>query len=280
MKLIEKLGRRYGEMTDNEKRIYDLLMADTKAFSLKSIGEVAEALSISKTTLMRFGKSMGFNGYADFKKTLQEEEVLDVSPAGKIKKIIQTDYALDMDAIREQEVENINATFSGTDQEDLMALADRIIATDSVHAMAWGISRCLVELLSLRLKIVGKSCESIGRMYGTLLEETAHLNDRSLLIVFELPPYVHEALDAVKAARKKGVHIVVVTDQPVCPLLKYADMSFCCRADTRFFGNSLTGTLFWVNMLTSQVIYQLKDKVLDRLEEQRSIFNHDRYYVR
>ena len=89
MKLTEKLGRRYKEMTDTEKRVYQLMMDDVKGFSLKSIGEIAGHLSTSKTTLVRFAKSTGFSGYSDFKKALQEDELLDALPADKVKNIIK-----------------------------------------------------------------------------------------------------------------------------------------------------------------------------------------------
>ncbi len=279
MKLLERLGRQYPDMTDNEKRIYDLLEKDVKAFSLKSITQIASELGMSKTSLMRFGKSFGFTGYAQFRKTLQEEEVLDITPANKIKKILDTDYALNADEIRRQEIDNINTTFDQMDEDALEALCQKIIAAKSIHTMAWGFSSHLAELFGLRMKIMGLACEHIKRRNGTLLEEIAHLTDQSLLIVFEMPPYVHEVLDAVTAARAKGVSIVVVTDKPICPLLKFADLHFCCQTESRFFGNSLTAPLVWVNLITSQVIFKLKDQVMDRLEEQRAIFKNERYYI-
>ena len=279
MRLIERLGRRYPDMTDNEKRIYRLIERDVKAFALKSITQVADELGISKTTLMRFGKSFGFSGYAQFRKTLQEQEVLDITPANKMKRILDEDYALNGDEIRRQEIENINATYDRLDDAALEDLCRRIIGARSVHTLAWGFSSHLAELFALRMKIMGLGCETIRRQTGTLLEETSHLDDGSLLIVFEMPPYVHEVMDAVAAAREKGVSVVVVTDKPVCPLLKFADLHFCCQTETRFFGNSLTAPLFFVNLITSQVIFMLKDRVMDRLEQQRAIFKNPRYYI-
>lgn len=99
MKLTEKIGRRYRDMTENEKRIFRLMMEDVKSFSLKSIGELAKQLDISKTTLMRFAKSNGFSGYSDFKKALQEEEILDLYPAEKMKKVMTGDCEISAESI-------------------------------------------------------------------------------------------------------------------------------------------------------------------------------------
>lgn len=279
MKLMEKMVRHYPDMTKNDQRIYELIRHDSKAFSLKPIGEVAEILKISKTTLMRFAKSLGFEGYAEFKKVLQEQEVLDNSPARKVKRAIRMGDALDPQAILQQEMANINSTFNSLDETDLITLRDLIIQADTVHAMAWGVSNLLSDVLALRLKMMGRRCECIRRLNGTLLEETLHLNEGDLLLVFELAPYGIETLEAVKAFKQRGGIVVVVTDRPTCPLLKYADLSFLCGTDSQFFGNSMVAPLALINLITSLVIFHLKDQVIDKLEEQRSILNNKKYYL-
>ena len=65
------MGQRYESMTDVEKKIYHYIMDNTLAVSLKPISQVASDLSISKTSLMRFAKGLGFQGYSQFKKTLK-----------------------------------------------------------------------------------------------------------------------------------------------------------------------------------------------------------------
>lgn len=279
MKLLDQMSRQYPGMTENEKRIYNLILDDPKAFSLKSIGEAAEILDISKTTLMRYAKSLGFSGYADFRKKLQAEEVLDLSPAKKIEKLLDTDFPLNWADLLDQETANITSTFEHINRDEFMALVERITKCESVNTIAWGISRHLADMLALRLKMVGKRSASIHRRYSTLLEEVSYLPEDSLLIMFELPPYSRESLDAIKAAKAKGIFVAIVTDKQACPHASLADLTFCCPTDSRFFGNSLIAPLFWVNLLTSQVIYNMKDDVLERLEGQRDILHNKQYYL-
>ena len=126
---------------------------------------------------------------------------------------------------------------------------------------------------------MGFSAKTIQRQMVTLVEEISSLKSSDLLVVFELQPYVYEVLDAVSLANSRGVEIVVVTDKPQCPLIEFASYSFYCGTETEFFGNSLIGLLFWVNLLTSEVIYQMKEEVMDSLENQREIFKNTRYYI-
>ena len=279
MRLVEKLGRRYQEMTEVEKRIYGLMTQNVKEFALKPIGAVAEELEISKTSLMRFARSNGFRGYADFKKALQEEELLGISPALKLKKIVESGGALSAEKIQAQEVENIERTFANLNHAHLDEVVGKIAATESMHAMGWGMSAFLADMFTLRINLMGLKCETIQRKTVTLLEAVGNLDASELLVVFEMWPYVHEIFDAVSLAKAKGIGIVAVTDKPQCPLNEFADYLFCCSTDTEFFGNSLIGPLFWVNLLSSEVMYRIKDRVIGTLEKQQEIFKNPRYYI-
>lgn len=278
MKLIDRIGAQYQNLTAKEKRISDLMVEDVKGFALKSIGEIAAQLEISKTTLMRFAKTCGFQGYADFKKELQREVLLDISPAGKMKKIISSDYTLNAEELCAREVANVKSTFEALDDNDLAELTDLIIGADEVHTLSWGLSGHLAEIFSLRMKLMGIRCNTLKRRYGTLIEETSLLKAGDLLLVFEIPPYTHEIIDTVRRLAAKKITIVLVAGTPRCPLTEFATLSFFCATDTMFFGNSLMGPLFWVNLVSSLVIYRKKDKVMDILEEQQKIFNDAKYY--
>jgi len=114
---------------------------------------------------------------------------------------------------------------------------------------------------------------------ATLVDEARRVDSSDILIVFEMPPYVHEVLSAVKVAKRAGVTVIVVTDKPQCPLNEYSDMSFYCSTKTELFGNSMTGLLFWVNLVSSQLMFRLKDKVMGILEKQQEMFKDSRYYI-
>jgi hypothetical protein len=41
----------------------------------------------------------------------------------------------------------------------------------------------------------------------------------------------------------------------------------------------MTGLLFWVNLVSSQIMLRLKDRVMAKLENQQKIFRDPRYYI-
>lgn len=278
MNLIDKIGTKYQVFTANEKRIFNLMSEDVKGFALQSIGSVAERLAISKTTLVRFAKTCGFQGYSDFKRALQKEVLLDVSPARKMDKVLASDFCLSGQLLCEQELENINNTFTALDESDLERMVQLILGAGEVHTLSWGISGNIAEIFGHRMKLMGIRCNTIKRQQGTLIEECALLRAGDLVLVFEIPPYNNELIEAVSTLKEKGCIVVTITDSPRCPLVEYSELIFFCATNAMFFGNSLSGPLLWVNLVSSLVIYQQKEKVMAVLEERQKMFDDDKYY--
>lgn len=266
-------------MTTNEKKIYALMIDDVKSFSLMSIGIVAQTLDISKTTLMRFAKSAGFNGYSDFKRALQEEELLNLFPVDKIKKIIRNDTKVSADQVHMIELNNIDKTYDDIMDKDLDSLVDTIVAAKTIYTMGWGPSHYAADIFSMRMKLIGLESHRLKRDNGTLIEEAQRLTAFDVLIVFEMPPYVHESLAAARVAAKNNTAIVLVADKPQCPIVEMAAHTYYCGTESILFGNSLLSFIFWINLVSSQVIYRLKIQVMGHLEKQQELFKDDRYFI-
>ena len=278
MTILTTIGSRYHELTANEKRIFDLMRGDVKGFALLSIGDIASQLAISKTTLVRFAKSCGFAGYADFKRALQQEVLLEVSPVKKMQRTLEEGGEITPEAFCRQELDNIGITFRELRDEDLAAATNLFAGTEEMYTLSWGISTALAEIFTFRMTMMGVRCTPVTRRVGTLVEESLLLRSGDLVVVFELPPYNRETAEAVQKLHGRGAQLIVVTDSPRCPLTPFAALTFFCATGTSSFGNSLLGPLFWVNLVTSLVMYRKKERVLELLKERQASYNDDKYY--
>ena len=227
---------------------------------------------------MRFAKSCGFKGYADFKKNLQREVLLASSPATKMQAIINKNYSLNMEDLCKREQANIKESFENFDQESLEKALNLIEHAKDLYTLSWGISGHLAEVFAIRSRLIGRRCSILKRHTGTLLEETSHLTENDLVILFEFPPYSKEILETVEELTSKKVRIILVTDSTKCPVFPYSSVSFSCVTDTIFFGNSFVAPLFWVNLITSIVMDNNRDEALKALKNQQKYFNKNQYY--
>lgn len=278
MNVLEKISAVKENFTFQEMRIFTLLTDDVKKFALSSIGEIAEKLDISKTTLVRFSKSCGFKGYADLRKQLQREAFFTGSPAKKMQDMIKKNYNLNMEDLCKREQANIQESFNSFDAHALDYAVSLIREARDIHTLSWGVSGHLAEMFATRTRLLGMRCSMIKRHLGTLLEEAAHLGKGDVIVLFEFPPYAQEVLETVKELAARKVKIILVTDSKNCPETAYSEVTFYCATDTLFFGNSFVAPLFWVNLITSLVMNSNRDIALTALEKQQAFFNGKQYY--
>lgn len=278
MNIIKKMGQSYENMTEVEKNIYHYIMDNTLAVSLKTINEVAIELDISKTSLMRFAKNLGFQGYSQFKKTLQEEEILESSPADRMKKLYKSDYVNSAQKTKNQEIENIDNTLLHVNDVKFNELIELIMSNKKIHTLGWNVASYLADILTFRLRHLGFECCTINRSVIDFDEQIVHIKDGDILIVFDFYKYSKSAERAIKIAKENNVKIIVITDNLSCPLSKYSELVFFCYAKTDLLINSMIGPMFFINLVISEIIFRLDDKIIDVLDKRYKITNESGEY--
>ena len=70
MSMLERIEATRGALPPAEQRVAALLLADPRQFALLSVAVLAERAGVSKPTVVRFCRSVGYDGLADFKRKL------------------------------------------------------------------------------------------------------------------------------------------------------------------------------------------------------------------
>jgi RpiR family carbohydrate utilization transcriptional regulator len=67
MTMLERIHAALPALPPAEQRVARLVLADARSFSSLPVGELAERAHVSKPTVVRFCRSVGYDGLADFK---------------------------------------------------------------------------------------------------------------------------------------------------------------------------------------------------------------------
>jgi RpiR family carbohydrate utilization transcriptional regulator len=68
--LVERIGAALPALPPAEQRVARLVLTDARAFASLPVGELAARARVSKPTVVRFCRSVGYDGLADFKRKL------------------------------------------------------------------------------------------------------------------------------------------------------------------------------------------------------------------
>lgn len=73
MKLDERYNRAYADLNENDKYIWDYLNTHRDECASLSINDFASRCNVSRTTILRFAKKLGYSGYSELKMLLRQE---------------------------------------------------------------------------------------------------------------------------------------------------------------------------------------------------------------
>src|SRR5438046_9775823 len=68
--MLDRIRASIPALPPAEQRVAKLVLTDARAFASLPVGELAERAHVSKPTVVRFCRSVGYDGLADFKRKL------------------------------------------------------------------------------------------------------------------------------------------------------------------------------------------------------------------
>ncbi len=265
MRLIETIAENRNQYTKTERLIADYIINNVLVFTVSSIGGVAEELGISKTSLIRFAKKAGFDGYLEFRRRLQEEEVVAFSPAERFRKLIDSKYLSGNEKIERKEIDNIIQCCSKIDEKQLDMLIDRVEKAKKIYTAGSDAASFIAQIMSFRMSIFGYPFMYIDSARVNLAVSMMSAEAEDVLFLFDFPDYNKSYRYVVDYAHEKGMIVVLITDYASHPLAPSADMSFYCDSQTDIFKNSLVAPLYFINHFMSAIIYHDEDRMLEYL---------------
>jgi DNA-binding MurR/RpiR family transcriptional regulator len=260
-------------MPNKARRVAEYLLANMREASFRSIGDIAEELKVSKAQLVRVAQMLGFSGYAELKGCLQKAILEQINPAALLARAVSNGDSFP-ESLYKAEQANLDDTMAQLSPEDTEKFCELVGAANTIYCVGWGISSLVVELMHMRLSVLGRKSVFVQRGSLSMWEQVRSADKDDLVVVCELPSYAMEVTESVEIAFKNGAKIVTITDSAAAPVCRNAELSFFVSANSPTFGSSIIGPLFLTHVLASALAITLEADAKKHLEEQAD-FLHD-----
>ncbi|MEG1641635.1 MAG: MurR/RpiR family transcriptional regulator [Synergistaceae bacterium] len=275
--LQELLIEKAHYMPNKARRVAEYLLANMREASFRSIGDIAEELKVSKAQLVRVAQMLGFSGYAELKACMQQAVLEQINPAALLARAISSGNSF-AKSISTAEHANLNDTLAQLTDEDSESFCSLVKEAKNIYCVGWGISSLVMELLQIRLIVMGCKATLLRRASLSLWELARCIGNGDLVIVCELPSYTVEVTEAVEIASKNGAKIITITDSAAASVCRYSDLSFYVSANSPTFGSSIIGPIYLVNILTSILSLSLGESAASAFERQAEFLHDERIF--
>lgn len=227
--LRAKISGEHGSLSKRLRQIAEFALANPNDMALATVSEIAERASVQPSTLIRFAKAFGYDGFTAMQRVFRLR-LTDQQPSYSERiKVIQrhggatpaTPAAM-LDSFTEASIQALRHLREET-RPDLLNRAVAVLArANAVHVVGQRRAFPVAAYLAYGMNHLGRRAFLVDSVGGMSAEQGSAVHKDDTLVAVSFSPYSPETLAVTEMAVKAGASIIVITDGPLSPLAPLA----------------------------------------------------------
>ncbi|WP_312202582.1 MurR/RpiR family transcriptional regulator [Anaerospora hongkongensis] len=266
--VLQVLEEKMEDFTLAQRKVADYVLKNPAEVAFLTTEQLASNIGVSVASIMRLAYAVGYSGYAQFQKDLQEMLRKQVAPPNRleenIKKIDKNKLLI---ACAEIQIANINKTVTFLTDEAIDKALSLVFNAKRLYVIGVRGSHTIAHYLYEGMNRLGVDCQLLIPDTGRLQSVLAKMSPDDLVIAISLPRYARRTLEIVRVAKSKGAKLLSITDGYSSPLALVSDAFLPCAFESAGFHNSEIGALFVADFLVTSVAVKDMNLAKQHLEE-------------
>ncbi len=278
--LIAHITERQQSFSKGQKRIAQYIIEHYDQAAFMTAYRLGETVGVSESTVVRFAAELGFEGYPQLQKAMQE---LIRSKLTSVQRIEVTRARMRDDEVLDNiigcDLANIRQTLEELPRDVFYQAADALVGARRVYIFGAGSCRTLASFMAYYLKLLLVDVQLIYTNSETeIFEDMLHINAQDVIVGFSFPRYSSKAVKAMHFAHSRDAKVIAVTDSEISPIAKYASWLLLAHSDMATIVDSLVAPLSIVNALIVAISLKKKEEIKSELTELESIWEEYAVY--
>ena len=245
---------------------------DTAAFM--TAGRLGLAAGVSESTVVRFASDLGYDGYPEMRRAMQE------LVKNRLTTVQRIEVAKDMisgadvpETVLNSDIVKIRHTLEELDRDQFEQAARAISEAKTVYIVGVRSSAVLSSFMGFYLNQLFPDVRVISQSaFSEIYEQILHISEGDVLVAISFPRYSRRTIMAMRYARDKGARIVGITDSESSLVAELADVKLYARSDMVSFLDSLVAPLSLINALVVAVAEQSNKDLGETFEKLENIW--------
>lgn len=252
---------RYADLSKRLQTIARELPRHRDHIALMNVNELAEAIGVPPSAMVRFAQSMGFRGYSQMKNLFQQELAAQISVndnyAERIRRIAaEQNRAAEsipgstiVKAVLDDNIKSLQQMFSPALMEALNDSVELMCRARAIWIMAAGRSFAAAAYLTYLTRHGDRQVHWLNGLCFNLDGQANAITADDVVIVISYAPYAESSCNTVRLARHKGASIIAITDSHLGDIAVHATRVIEIREQSSYGFRSLASTVCAVQSL-------------------------------
>ena len=278
--LVQRLEDGYNKFSKGQKKLADFIREDYDKAAFMTAAKMGETVGVSESTVVRFATSLGYKGYPEFQKALEE---LVRNKLNSIQRMEVTYGRISqskiLETVLQSDADKIKTTLEKIDHNAFDVAVSTIL--EAKHIYIVGIRSCapLASFLSFYLNLI---CDNVTAVHtnssSEIFEQLLRIDEEDVIIGISFPRYSMRTLKALEFASNRKAKVITITDSVHSPMNLYSSCNLIARSDMASIVDSLVAPLSVINALVVALCMKKQKEVITTLEALEDIWDEYQVY--
>ena len=270
--ISELIAERIDAMSASERKAAQTLIANYPLIGLRTVAEFSTQAGVSSPTILRFVSRLGFQGYPEFQGALQDELAAQLQSPWNRASSIQATKDSPVFPLMEAAIDNIRETFQHLTAQQIEDVAEAISRTKArIYLLGGRFTDPIARYMAAHLKITRPGVTHLAGQESHWRDQLIDMGKKDVLVIFDIRRYQESLIRFAEKAQARGVEIVLITDQWLSPIARFARHVIAGRTAVPSPWDS-SATLFLVaETLIAAVTRKLETSSADRIRDMEQL---------
>jgi len=261
LSVIEKESSGFSK---SQRKIASFILENYDKAAFMTAARLGSTIGVSESTVVRFAAELGYEGYPEMRKALQDmirNCLTSVQRIEAAKGLLENEDILT--AVLNSDIEQIRITMEETNQADFQSAVDAIVRAEHIYIFGLRSSAAIASFMGFYFNFLFENVRIVNEnSVSEVFEQILRIGSNDVMIALSFPRYSKRTIKAMRYARDRQATVIGITDNDNSPIAKLADIPLCARSDMVSFVDSLVAPLSLVNALIVAVSAKAKDSEL------------------
>ena len=279
--IITRINEYYSKMSKGQKAISAFIYDHYDQAVFMTAAKLGETVGVSESTVVRYAMFIGYNGYPEFQRDLEDwvqNKINSVQKIGaKYGKSTQSEI---LTSVLESDIEKLQDTIHNLDPVAFETAVDIILEARDIYVM--GVRSCepLADFLHFYLNMVRGNVHLLKTTsMSETFEQMLRIDEQDAMIGISFPRYSMRTLKAMEFANDRNAKVITITDSIHSPMNLYSSCNLLARSDMVSIVDSLVAPLSVINALVVAICLKRPEEVKKSLKDLEEAWNNYQVYL-
>ena len=280
MPYTQLLAQQAGALTPAQRKLFDYILEHDEEAVFLNIHELSERVGISVATVVRLSRALGFKGFPEFQQQLRrlfKEKLTTIARLEKSGAGEAGDGGILRDVMR-RDIDNITETLNEVAADDFRRFVDALNTAERIVIVGLRSAHSLAVFMGVALEFLQREVWTARPGIGDMWDRMFRLSTEDVVVGISFPRYTRETVQALAYAKGRSIRALAITDSPVSPLARHADVVLTARCKMDSFVESFTAPLSLINAVVTAVGLCRKQETLSGLKQLEELWRDRSVY--